>query len=159
LIDAVADFQQAVEQRWAEIDHLARREVAAATTALSDRAHPIQPRTHAAVEPADERLATRSERLLIGRGRALDGARRDLDHASSRLERRAPDLLVAHYRSLDAAASRLALLDQANLLARGWSITRTATGEVVRSTDDVESGTIITTQVADGLLTSRIETS
>ena len=55
------------------------------------------------------------------------------------------------------ASAWLALLDPANLLARGWSITRTADGDVVRSVDDVTDGTIITTQVADGLLTSRIE--
>jgi exodeoxyribonuclease VII large subunit len=157
LIDAVAASQLAVEQRWAAIDHLARREVAAATASLSERAHRIARRTHAAVERADERLATRRERLRLAPVRALADARRELDHASGRLERRTPDLLAAHERSVDAAASRLALLDPANLLARGWSITRTATGEVVRSTADVATGTMITTQVADGLLTSRIE--
>jgi exodeoxyribonuclease VII large subunit len=49
------------------------------------------------------------------------------------------------------------LLDPANLLRRGWSITRDANGNVIRSVDQVESGDLVTTRVADGTLTSRIE--
>jgi exodeoxyribonuclease VII large subunit len=60
-------------------------------------------------------------------------------------------------RSLDATAARLALLDPVQLLRRGWSISRDADGRVIRSVDDVEAGDIITTEMADGRLTSRIE--
>ena len=35
-------------------------------------------------------------------------------------------------------------------LARGWSITRTGDGDVVRSVDDVDTGDVLVTTVADG---------
>ena len=60
---------------------------------------------------------------------------------------------------MDAIAERLALLDPAKLLQRGWSITRGADGSVLRSIADAHPGELITTQVADGSLSSRIEES
>jgi exodeoxyribonuclease VII large subunit len=41
-------------------------------------------------------------------------------------------------------------------LARGWSITRGPDGAVVRSVADVSTGAELTTQVADGTITSTI---
>jgi len=69
----------------------------------------------------------------------------------------APALLAAELRNLESIESRLALLDPVNLLRRGWSITRDADGQVVRSVDQIEPGGLVTTRVADGTLTSRIE--
>jgi exodeoxyribonuclease VII large subunit len=159
LIDAVAGYRTDVERCWTEIGTIARTDLASATGGLSDRAHRIARRTHAAVERADERLATRVDRLRHAPGRQLDHARRRFDVAAGAVVRRVPQLLDAERRSLDATAARLALLDPVNLLRRGWSITRDAAGDVVASVDDVEPGSIITTQVADGRLTSRIEES
>lgn len=135
LIDAVAGYRAATEERWIAIGAVARRDLAEAGASLDDRAHRIARRTHAAVERADERLATRSERL-----RAIP----------------ARQLAVAE-RRIDDTRGRLTLLDPQHLLARGWSITRDSTGRVLRSTADVTAGETITTQVADGHLTSRIE--
>jgi exonuclease VII large subunit len=39
-------------------------------------------------------------------------------------------------------------------LARGWSITRTTSGTVVRRTADVSRGDTLVTTVADGTITS-----
>ena len=47
-------------------------------------------------------------------------------------------------------------LDPAVALARGWSITRTDDGRVVRSIADLQPGAAITTRVADGTATSTI---
>ena len=63
--------------------------------------------------------------------------------AGERLRRSAPQLVAAEQRHLDALAARLALLDPANLLRRGWSITRTADGDVVRSVDQLAAGDTI----------------
>ena len=71
--------------------------------------------------------------------------------------RRPPQVLDAEVRSLDSAASRLALLDPVNLLRRGWTITRDADGAIVRSVEQAPPGSVITTELADGTLTSRTE--
>ena len=157
LIDAVARYRSETERRWEAVAALARRHAGDATSALSDRAHRIARRTHAAVERADERLVTRADRLRAAPERRLARADERLVGAADRLRRRPPEVLVAEDRSLDHLAARVALLDPVNLLERGWSITRRADGGVVRSADDVAPGDMIRTRVADGTLTSRIE--
>ena len=179
LIDTTRDFRARLDTAWRVVSNLAIQRLDTSAATLVDRAHRVARRTHAAVERADERLATRAERLgsapvrQLDRGAAtLDAVERRLTHrapqlidlhdgvltgASARLGRRAPQVLAAADSALGARADRLALLDPVNLLRRGWSITRDADGRVVRSAGDVPAGSVITTQLADGRLTSRIE--
>ena len=58
---------------------------------------------------------------------------------------------------LDVTAARIGALDPAVQLARGWSITRTADGRLVRSVADVGPGRLITTAVADGQIDSTVD--
>ena len=58
--------------------------------------------------------------------------------------------------TLETAAARTNALDPSVALARGWSITRGPDGAVVRSVADVSTGAELTTQVADGTITSTI---
>jgi exodeoxyribonuclease VII large subunit len=62
-------------------------------------------------------------------------------------------------RSLDAISARVRALDPARVLARGWSITRTADGRVLRSPDDVAPGDPIVTLLAGGEVRSTVDTS
>lgn len=156
LIDAVHTYHRGVEERWASITGVARRQLGEVGTSLSDRAHRIARRTHAAVERADERLATRVERLGLVPARRLDASRRRLDDAVERLRRRAPLAVDGAHRHVDTIATRVTLLDPASMLRRGWSITRRADGAVLRSVADVAAGEAIVTRLADGELTSRI---
>jgi exodeoxyribonuclease VII large subunit len=157
LIDAVAAFRTTLDRIRDEIETLAVHRTRLASTVLVDRAHRVARRTHAAVERADERLHTRSERLVAAPRRAVAGHALRVDDHAARLVRRAPQVADGELRHLDALAARLALADPANLLRRGWSITRDADGQVVRRAADVAPGAIITTELADGRLTSRIE--
>ena len=91
--------------------------------------------------------------------RQLALSNRGLDATATRIVRRLPHVITARQGEIDAAAARLALLDPVNLLRRGWSITRSADGSVLRSVADARAGELITTQVADGSLSSRIEES
>jgi exodeoxyribonuclease VII large subunit len=52
--------------------------------------------------------------------------------------------------AIDNLEKRVGLLDPVNVLARGWSITRTTDGRVVRSVDDVKVGDEIVTTLRDG---------
>lgn len=157
LIDAVRGYRDQTEQAWTAITALASSGIAGASGAVVDRAHRVARRTHAAVERADERLITRADRLTGLPGRALRSHDANLDDVARRLAVRAPRAVDDHRRVLDAMAARLALLDPVNLLRRGWSISRDVDGNVVRSVTDVEPGAIMSTELADGRLTSRIE--
>jgi exodeoxyribonuclease VII large subunit len=156
LIDLVHEYETAVERRWAAIAAVARSDLDANAGALSDRAHRIARRTHAAVERADERLATRLDRVLAAPGRQLHAADRHIRQAADRLRRGAPQIVQAEQRHLDAVASRLAALDPVNLLRRGWSITRAADGSVVRSAGELAPGDTVVTRLADGEVTSTV---
>ena len=78
--------------------------------------------------------------------------------AVDRLRRRAPQVVATEQRHLDTLAARLSLLDPVNLLRRGWSITRTAGGDVVRSVDQLAAGDTIVSRVADGEIASTVTT-
>jgi exodeoxyribonuclease VII large subunit len=73
-----------------------------------------------------------------------------------RLQRRAPQILSERALAIDNLEKRVALLDPANVLARGWSITRTADGRVVRSVADVTTGDTLVTTTGDGSVTSNV---
>jgi exodeoxyribonuclease VII large subunit len=156
LIDAVHDYAAATERCWSSISAVARRDLDAVANSLSDRAHRIARRTHAAVERADERLATRLERVRSSPSRQVEQADRSLTVAVDRLRRCAVQLTASDGHRLDAAQARLSLLDPANLLRRGWSITHAADGRLVRSVDDVSPGAELTTRLADGEIVSHV---
>jgi exodeoxyribonuclease VII large subunit len=159
LVEAVNAYVDACELAWRQVGRSARRDLDDATARLTDRAHRIARRTQTAVERADERLVARFERLRSRSGRALDTAATRADRAADRLRARPLQCVTAEERHLASLAARVAALDPAAQLARGWSITRTADGRVVRSRADAPDGSVLITQVADGAISSRVEES
>jgi len=53
-------------------------------------------------------------------------------------------------------SARVAAVDPAVQLARGWSITRRADGTIVRSINELGADDTITTALADGTITSTV---
>ena len=156
LVDRVTAYRDRTEATWEAIVEATARDLGGADVRLADRAHRVARRTHAAVERADERLSTRLQRLRLAPSQQLRRASAGLDRQGERLADRPIRALDAQLDRVESIAARVTTLDPANLLRRGWSITRTADGSVVRSVDGVEDGTVITTRVADGTLTSRV---
>ena len=111
----------------------------------------------AATTTADARLARSSTRLAQRAVRAETVANATLDRAADRLALAARHRLRGQELRIDAIASQVDALDPARVLARGWSITRNANGDVVRSTKDAAPGEQIVTVVADGEITSTID--
>ncbi len=133
-----------------------RHALGTATGDLSETAHRIARRTHAAVERADERLAMRVDTLARSAPASLARADRRLVDTGERVLARAGTVIERSTSRLDVLAARVAALDPAVQLARGWSITRDADGRVVRSTEDLARDDIVTIAVADGVITSTV---
>ena len=109
-------------------------------------------------------------RRLQYAAQALDGASRRLVHPAARL--RNAERLLAQLRArlafglghrvhrcesrLERLRASLAGLDPAAVLARGYSITRNAGGEVLRDASAVRDGEILSTRLARGELTSEV---
>jgi exodeoxyribonuclease VII large subunit len=157
LVQAVGGYLAAVEQAWSAVTVAARARAGGADHAVAERAHRIERRTSAAVGRATERLGVRVHRLQTGARRPLAEGERRLADAAQRLSSRAPLRLAAEERHLTGLEARVRALDPVNVLARGWTITRSADGAVVRSPDHVAAGDVITTQFASGTIRSRIE--
>ena len=112
--------------------------------------------SRAAVDRADKRLAHDSTRLARSARRADTRARAQLDLNVARIDVARRHALRRATDRVDLVESRVRALDPAVALARGWSITRTDDGRVVRSIADLQPGAAITTRVADGTATSTI---
>ncbi|MCU1371476.1 MAG: xseA [Ilumatobacteraceae bacterium] len=145
---------------------------------VDDRAGAIQRAVHRSLRVATDRLDDRTTRvarsgdralgrqaLLLDRAgdRAARGADRALDAAAARLVApsravgdRARRALAVAERDLDGVAARTRAHDPQLALARGWSITTTADGTLVRSPVDAPPGTTLVTRVADGQVTSTV---
>lgn len=134
LIERVREFVEETESLWSTIAQVASSQLERSDTTLDRVSRDIVIHTRSAVDRADERLTARVDRIV----------------------RRIPQFFADRERELDNAATRVRLLDPRHVLARGWSITRTSTGRVVRSVDDVAVGETVVTVVADGSLVSTV---
>ena len=156
LIDMVNGFASRAESVWAEIAACSTRRIDASDSGLLEKARRIQQRTLGAVARAEQRLADRSHRLVLSSGRALDHGTVVLDRSIGRLARRPLQLALEQSRTIDQIEARVRLLDPVHTLARGWSLTRTADGRIVRDQSDVAIGDAIITTLANGTLTSTV---
>jgi exodeoxyribonuclease VII large subunit len=145
----------------ADAAHRARRAAHATTTVLAIEERRLDHARHLVRRGGPTTLARAAGRLERAAG-AVDATSRAhlrthqhrLDVAAATLAAAAPRSLRHAERSLDGFAGRVDANDPRRALARGWSITRTRTGTVVRTTNDVEPGDTVVTTVADGAITS-----
>ena len=103
------------------------------------------------------RLAGHAATARLQARHRLSVAAADTERATNRLDIAAKRRLDDADRHLDQVATTVRLLDPARVLARGWSITTTADGGVVRSTADAPAGARLTTRVADGVISSTVD--
>jgi exodeoxyribonuclease VII large subunit len=73
-----------------------------------------------------------------------------------RIERSTSTGLRSAAARLDVLAARTDAVDPVRTLARGWSITRTTAGTVVRRATDVAVGDELVTTLAEGSVTTTV---
>ncbi len=135
LIDHVQGMVDAAEDGWTSIARHARGLLDVAESRLFERAGTIKTTAIGAVERANTRLALVGQRLSI----------------------KPKTILSTADQSLSVYEARSRLLDPANTMARGWSITRTADGSTLRSTTQVGDGDTLVTTLVDGTITSTVK--
>jgi exodeoxyribonuclease VII large subunit len=102
-------------------------------------------------------LSYSADRLRQVTENSLVRARSRIALAVERLRTRPRTALDKQTQRLALHASSLRLLDPVTTMARGWSITRNAKGEVIRSKDDVKKGDTLVTLLAVGSISSTVE--
>ncbi len=105
---------------------------------------------------ARQRLSSCGNRLVTAGGRAVDMQQVELDHAVRRLRRTPAIELERADHQLTAISAQLSAYDPRAAMRRGWSITHTESGELVRSIEQVAAGTRIRTTTMDGTITSDV---
>ncbi len=179
LVERVSDYLGRVEELWSVVARLSQRELAAhdaqlgAHTARASRnarasltgaaarldAHAARARRAGVVATtrADQRLERDGGRLTGSARVKVGDAEAALTAAGRRLLLRAPRALTEAGRDLIGLDARVRSLDPARALARGWSITRTADGRVVRDPADLTAGEQLVTQLARGEVRSTVD--
>lgn len=103
-----------------------------------------------------QRVEHLSARARVAAPRVPTAAAAELRATAERLAPAATRRTTRAAEALDALQARARSHDPVRAMARGWSITRSADGTVVRSTTDVDPGGLVTTTVADGSFTSSV---
>ncbi|MGO2013135.1 exodeoxyribonuclease VII large subunit [Pseudoalteromonas sp.] len=88
--------------------------------------------------------------------RKLTHAKHQLTELKSRLVQQIHQQLSSANNNLALQASRLESVSPLSVLARGYSITKSEQGRVVKSVSDIEKDTLLITELSDGQLKSRV---
>lgn len=89
--------------------------------------------------------------------RSLERATSRIGMCIERLRTRPKLVLERANQRIEMNKTTLRLLDPATVLAKGWSITRTSSGQIVRSKSDVKQGDSLVTTLIDGQITSTVK--
>ena len=146
------------------LDAAANRVVARARSRGALAARELDESTRRVRRDAPAALARARTRVERHHGRMQElGHRRTRDAAAILSEReRALASLATHHLDratlrLDGSETAVRALDPRRVLERGYSITRTAGGQVLRRPGDAATGAAIVTELASGRVTSRVE--
>ncbi|MBR3182229.1 MAG: exodeoxyribonuclease VII large subunit [Eggerthellaceae bacterium] len=104
-------------------------------------------------------LDAAADRLSRALPNSIAHSRQALTASCSRLESVGPNLVTRFDSQMRAGAARLHDLSPVAVLGRGYSITRTADGEVVRSVLQAPAGSLVKVSVADGSLECEVKDS
>jgi exodeoxyribonuclease VII large subunit len=172
------DFWRQVEDAGALVSRMAREQIlgadrllasrqrAAVTGARSqlDRHHDrVVHRTHALRSSVKSQVDGHGHRL-VAKGSALSrSAVRAVDAGEAGLHTRSRRLAALPDRRLQAEGQRveqwqrlLGAYDYQRQLERGYSVTRDAGGQVIRSASDLDKGTMLYTELAEGQVVSEV---
>ena len=179
LVERVAEAMARAESAWAAVHRRGQGHLALAEATLGRQAGATVVRAGGALAGARGRLDGRAGRAatlvrsrlaanharLEAAPRRVEAARLDarlarldahLVTAASRTARAASQTTAAAQGALDLAAARVDAADPARALARGWSLTRTADGRLVRRAADLSAGEDIVTTFASGAARSTV---
>ncbi len=132
------------------------RRLTGARNDLADQLRRVARAARAADARAHAHLRALQEHLTRTAERRLRDATRDWHRRRGRLETAPPRHLGRAAERLATSEALLQASDPARLLARGWSLTRTAEGTLVRSPADAPVGQVLVTTLSSGSVTSTV---
>lgn len=156
LVAMVESFDHGLARRRSRIVDAARRRVMTTEAALYARRDRLVKASRRVTSVESDKLGLSLRRITTAARRVEVRSRRDLAERSSRLIRSVPLAIERAGRELAARTGRVVAADPEMLLLRGWSITRTQDGAVVRDLTSLRPGDALTSRVAGGEVTSGV---
>ena len=156
VVDAVALAVDRLERCWEAVLDTTDDALRSAAQRLSLGAARVGTSTEADLRRADRALIAAAFRISGRAVATLDDTARTLDTATALLAAAPSRIIAGQLAGLDAFDDLVRAYDPATALARGWSITRTASGELATAAG-VRPGDELVTTVADGMIRSTVD--
>ena len=159
LVGRVREFVEGLDDAAQRVSSLARSRAAMASRQLDEAARRVQRGAPAVVARERARIDRTHGRVHeLSRRRTRDASRELADCARRAAELGRRGVATASLR-VDGTERAVRALDPRRVLERGYTITRTAAGRVVRAPAETAVGDEIVTELAQGRITSRVEDS
>lgn len=157
LIERVRAFVGRLEGAWGAIANRSAHLLASRDHQLVTVAHRLAGATSGTLDMADQRALHTAARVQREAAVALATSELRLRRASTEVRKDAARALGDAERRLTAVSTHVDALDPVRTLARGWTITRTTDGTLVRDPATIETGTGLVTTFAAGELRSTVD--
>lgn len=156
VVDAVLSYLDGLSARASRIAVVGERSIERAARDIKGRRSDLS-------RAARHELAAADASLRAARGRAERGATVAVERCASTLSLKANRILAMARQSLVESEHRLARakmslegFDPRRQMERGWSLTRTVDGSILRSVSALSPGDAIVTMLADGTVASAV---
>jgi exodeoxyribonuclease VII large subunit len=145
-----------LDQRVSRLGRTIALALATASRANAGAAAGLERRVVRTISRSDQRLTTVRSRLDSAAAHAVGRAEQRCERLHDRLVERPVRLLADQRQHLDLFEAKLSAVDPVQALRRGYSITTTADGKLVRSVAALVAGSPIVTRLADGTVASSV---
>ena len=156
VVDAVAQAIDRLERCWETVLDATEAALRSASQRLNLTAARLGTSTEADLRRADRALMSATILMSARAATTMDDAARSLDTATARLTAAPAQAIAARLANLDALDDLVRAYDPTAALARGWSITRTASGQLATAAT-LRPGDLLVTTLADGTIHSIVE--
>jgi len=157
LVERCEDFLCGIDERREKIVRSARQVLVDQNDHLRDAAMLLQTQTQGLIKSQHQRLAGMTEGLKRVESVRIRLSRKTLADHHEHLKK----IICLHLQNSKAKINQVQkmveLADPKNTLKRGFSITRSVEGKLIRSVKDVRGIAVISTQVADGIIHSDVK--
>jgi exodeoxyribonuclease VII large subunit len=157
LVGAVDEYCARLARIAHRVSLRARGACTLAARDTADLARRVARAAPVAIDRERRGLAAHRRRVVERTRHRLRDSDAGIERHQGRLHAVATGALRGERLRVDAATNRLRALDPQRVLERGYTITRTEEGEVVRAAAAVSPGAVLVTETADGAVRSRVE--
>jgi len=156
LVECLLDFVESIDLRQEKIIDALDQTFTSQRRRLKDNAIALQSQTLGLIKNHHQRLAEIREALKRSQAVNLKDSRKLLTDTYDSLKK----IIYLHVQNSRTKISQYQQLtqmaDPANILKRGFSITRSQEGKIIRSIKDIKNIKVINSQLADGIINSTI---